>query len=73
MARAQWRVGAPRGVNAQPSLGWGECELSGPVFGGLFAFCFLELHLRHMEVPRLGVELELQLPTDATATAMLDP
>ena len=27
------------------------------------------LHLRHMEVPRLGVELELQLPAYATATA----
>ena len=25
-------------------------------------FCFLEPHLQHMEVPRLGVELELQLP-----------
>ena len=24
--------------------------------------CFLGLHLRHMEVPRLGVESELQLP-----------
>ena len=32
-------------------------------------FCFLELHLRPMEVPRLGVELELQLPAYATATA----
>ena len=25
----------------------------------LFCFCFLGLHLRHMEVPRLGVEPEL--------------
>ena len=24
---------------------------------------FLSLHLRHMEVPRLGVQTELQLPT----------
>ena len=24
-------------------------------------FCFLGLHVRHMEVPRLGVELELQV------------
>ena len=30
-------------------------------------------HLRHMEVSRLGVELELQLPVYATATAMPDP
>ena len=33
---------------------------------------FLWLHLGHMEVPRLGVELELQLPSYTTATAMLD-
>ena len=33
----------------------------------------LGLHPWHMEVPRLGVELELQLPDCATATATLDP
>ena len=33
---------------------------------------FLGLHLRHMEVPRLGVKLELQLPGCTTATATLD-
>ena len=32
-------------------------------------FCFLGLHLQHMEVPRLGVELELQLPAYTIATA----
>ena len=39
---------------------------------GLF---FLGPHLQHMEVPRLGVESELQLPayTTATATAAQDP
>ena len=26
-------------------------------------FCFLGPHLRHMEIPRLGVELKLQLPS----------
>ena len=36
---------------------------------GLILFFFLGPHLRHMEVPRLGVELGLQLPTYATATA----
>ena len=37
-------------------------------------FCiFLGLHLWHMEVPRLGVELELWLPAYATATATPDP
>ena len=34
---------------------------------------FLGPHLRHMEVPRLGVELELQLPAYTTATAMPGP
>jgi len=41
-----------------------------------FLFClFLELYPPHKEVPRLGVqlELELQLPAYITATAMPDP
>ena len=38
----------------------------------LFFFGFLGLHLQHMEVPRLGVKLELQLPAYATATATPD-
>ena len=32
----------------------------------------LGLHLQHMEVPRLGVELELLLPVHTTATATRD-
>ena len=37
----------------------------------MFCFvCFLGPHLWHMEVPRLGVELELLLPAYTTATAM---
>ena len=35
-------------------------------------FVFLGPHLWHMEVPRPGVELELQLPAYTTATAMPD-
>ena len=38
-----------------------------------FFFVFLGLHPWHMEVPRLGAKLELQLPAFATATAMPDP
>ena len=38
----------------------------------IFFFCFLGPHLRHMKVPRLGVELELQLRAYTTATAMQD-
>ena len=39
-------------------------------------FCFvfsLGLHSQHMEVPRLGVESELQLPAYTTATATATP
>ena len=35
-----------------------------------FFLAFLGPHLRHMEVPRLGVDLELQLLVYTTATAM---
>ena len=38
-----------------------------------FFFCLFRPHLRHMEVPRLGVQLELQLPAYATAIAKWDP
>ena len=34
---------------------------------------FLGPHLQHTEVPRLGVKSELQLPAQATATAIPDP
>ena len=37
-----------------------------------FSF-FLGPYPQHMEVPRPGVESELQLPAYATATAMPDP
>ena len=36
-------------------------------------FFFLEPHSWHTEVPRLGVELELQLQTYTTASATQDP
>ena len=36
-------------------------------------FFFLGPHLRPMDVPRLGIELELQLPASTTATATWDP
>ena len=38
----------------------------------VFIFVFLGLHPWHMEVPRLRVQLELQLPAYTTATAMPD-
>ena len=33
-----------------------------------FFLSFLGPHMQHMEVPRLGVKLQLQLPASATAT-----
>ena len=45
-------------------------------FFGFVSFCFvcfLGLHPRHMEVPRLGVQSELQLPAYTAATATRDP
>ena len=41
-----------------------------PLF--FFFFCFLGLHPQHMEIPRLGVKSELQLPAYTTATATPD-
>ena len=38
-----------------------------------FFFAFLGLHVQHMDVPRLGVEMDLQPLACATATAMPDP
>ena len=45
------------------------CFLSCFFFLFYFLFFFLGPHLQHIEVPRLGVESELQLLADATATA----
>ena len=42
-------------------------------FFSFFFFGFLGPYLWHMEVPRLGVELELQVLAYTTATAMGDP
>ena len=36
-------------------------------------FCLLGPHLRHVEVPRLGVQSELRPLANATATARQDP
>ena len=38
----------------------------------ILLFCFLGLHLQLMEVPRLGVQSELQPPAYSTATATWD-
>ena len=46
------------------------CKLC--LFYCIHIFCFLGLHLGHMDVPRLGFESELQLPACTTAIATRD-
>ena len=41
-------------------------------FKSCFFVFYLGPHLQHMEVPRLGVKSELQLPAYTTAKAVLD-
>ena len=43
------------------------------LYSDILFFLFLGPHLQHMEVPRLGIELELQLPAYTTATTTRDP
>ena len=62
---------APRGKTMMSPLQWGP---SGLLFGFGFGFLvFLGLHPQHKQVPRLGVELDLQLPAYTTAAAMQYP
>ena len=53
-------------------LGHGTTRVYLKVFVCLFVCCFLGLRLWHMEILRLGVELELQLLAYIIATAMPD-
>ena len=48
------------------------CTLLAP-FKSFFFFFLIGPLLQHMDVPKLGVKLELQLRAFATATAMPDP
>ena len=42
------------------------------LFVSLFVFCLSGRHLKRMEILKLGVEMQLQLPAYATAIAMQD-
>ena len=59
-------------LNAEP-LASSSMFLISPTTSSPFFFFFLWPHVQHMEVPRLGAELELQLPAHATATTTRDP
>ena len=65
-----WETGAGCASPAYSNFPWGRDEKANFVF--CFGFCFLGLYLTHMEIPRLGVESEVQLLAYATATAMPD-
>ena len=43
------------------------------VISTFFSFAFLRPHLRHMDIPRLGVISELKLPAYVTAIQDLSP
>ena len=66
-----------RTVTTMSTFSWKEEGTEQPF--GLFSFLFFlsfflgGAHLQHMEVHRLGVELELQKPACATAQGILDP
>ena len=62
------------GRDGQPRSNTHDGHL-GNVITGLITVtnaCFLGLHLRHVEVPRLGIESELQLRVYTIATATPD-
>ena len=62
-----------RGFNFKESLILGSSRTDQD-WGILFIYLFiLQLHLQHMEVPRLGVKSELQLLAYTTVTATPDP
>ena len=77
-SRGGWHLGPCLGSRqwVVHPLATGEAGLIGEmraVWFLFFSFFFLWPHLQHMEVPRLMVELELQLPAYITATAIPDP
>ena len=59
--------------NKKGTLGGKLWNLVFGFFVCLFFASFWGLHLWHMEVRRLGVKVELQLPAYTTDTAMWDP
>ena len=73
------RVGVSAMSPPPVSLTWGShprCQKSEGfilVYPPPFFFVFLVSHLWQLEVPRLGVESEMQLPACTTATATRDP
>ena len=58
-------------VTLPPVFFFFSCDLA--ILLSLLLLFILRPHLQHREVPRLGAELELQLPAYTTTAAMWDP
>ena len=63
---------APRGLSSVVPKPHPASDISFVCFF-VFAFVFLGPLPRHLEVPRLGVQSELQMPASTTAAATQDP
>ena len=70
---ANWAGGGALWGLPQKSPGFPSQGRTLPSFFFFFFFSFLGPYQWHMEVPRLGVKLELQPPAYTTATATPDP
>ena len=64
--------GEPSGWGCVSEGSWHISHHSAPPSGWMTIFFFLGLLLQHMEVPRLVIKLELQLPAYATVIATWD-
>ena len=62
-----------RGATEPHCIKVGTPVKSGFFFFFFFFFVFLGLQLRHMEIPRLGVEFDMPLLAYPTATATPNP
>ena len=69
----QDKQGRERSWGVPLLLGTLSPALAKPTAFPFFSFCLFRPQVWHMEVPRLGVESELQLPAYTTATAAPDP
>ena len=74
-----WATSTPSAEGSRMWLTWDDVKKANArimlslQFFFFFSFVSLGLYLQHMEVPRLGIQSELQLPAYATATATQDP
>ena len=68
----QWSLAEPTDAHHSGYLQMRKLKICSCYYFNSILFYFLGFQVWHMEVPRLGVKLELQLPAYTTATAMPD-